>query len=473
MSKVKSVFFFIVLFTNLNGYTQLVPIDSLRDSSHFKPRVVANILLLGNNRTHDEVILRELTFTNGDTVLNLEKELQRSRSNLINTQLFNFVDVKKMVVDSVFTDIVVVLKERWYIWPFPVFKFAEPNFNTWWLNKDFSRTNYGVLLLWRNFRGWNEDLAIKAQFGYSKEFMALYRMPALTMKQRMGMQISANYTQQEEITVGTKDNKRIFFTSGTGRTRTELAGKLAFFYRGKLYITHSLEMRYQNLQVVDSVTKFTNDYFYKNEPHSEFPGFNYVFRFDKRDNKGYSLRGILVQAEIHKYGLSFVNYKNMNVAYVTGYCKNYFQLTYRWYAAIQNRFRYNLTEDIPYFLQQALGYENFVRGYEYYVIDGQHYALTKANIKYNLIRPKAIPVDFLKRTNFYMFHWAVYVNVFTDVGYVWDKYYSAANALANTPMMSIGAGIDVVTYYDKVVRFEYAYNGLGIHGFYVHFVQPI
>lgn len=473
MHRLKWLILALLAFTNGNAYTQVLT-DTVPDTVvAMRPKVIANIIILGNKRTHDEVIFRELTFTNGDTVQDINVELQRSRSNLINTLLFNYVDVKKVVIDSIFSDVVIVLKERWYIWPLPVFKFAEPNFNTWWINKDFSRTNYGVLLMWRNFRGWNEDLSAKAQFGYSKEFMLSYRIPYLTNGYRLGMQINANYTQQEEITVATNDDKRVFFRSGTGKTRIESGGKLTFFYRNKLYNTHTVELKYQNLQISDSLTRFTQDYFFRNRPHMEFPGFSYHYRYDKRDNKGYTLKGMLLQAEFNKYGLSFFDYKNLNVANIILSSRNYFQLASRWHFATQAKVRLTLTRNQPYYFQQALGYDNFVRGYEYYVIDGQHFALAKTGIKYTLIRPKTYPIDFLKRTNFYLFHFAVYLNAYVDAGYVWDKYYTDNNKLANKALIGTGIGLDFATFYDRVVRFEYSINRGMQHGFFIHFVQPI
>lgn len=459
-----------LLFSNSFVNSQII-INS--DSAFRQPKIIANILILGTKRTHDEVVYRELTFKSGDTLTNVNFEIQRSKSNLINLLLFNFVDIKETKIDSVFSDIVVVIKERWYIWPAPVFTFAEPNFNTWWLNKNFARTNYGGLLLWKNFRGWNEDLGAKVQFGYSKEFILLYRVPYLTNKYRLGMQWTANYTQQEEITVGTENNKRIFYRSETGKSRIEFGGKLSFFYRKKLYTTHTLDIRYQNLQITDSLTQLTNDYFYKNEPHMEFPGLSYTFRYDKRDNKGYPLKGILLQGEFYKFGISVFDTKNLNVGVLSGYVKNYFQLTSRWFCATQLKFKYTYTKNLPYYFQQGLGYDNFVRGYEYYVIDGQHFGLFKSNLKFALIKPKTYAINLLKNTNFYMFHYATYLNLFFDAGYVYDTYYDQKNALANQLNYSCGIGLDVVTFYDKVIRFEYTFNKQLQHGFFIHFVQPI
>ena len=437
------------------------------------PKVIANIIVVGNEKTQETIILRELTFKSGDSIHDIGKELERSKSNLINTLLFNYVEIRPLPIDSTFTDVLIQLKERWYLWPLPVFKLAETNFNTWWLTRDFRRTNYGLLLLKRNCRGLNEDLAFKAQFGYSKEFAFYYKMPYITRQQNIGASLYAGYKQQEEITVGTENNKRVFFRSGTGKTREEYSVKLSAFMRKKLYFTHTLELSYHNNLVVDSLTRFTNDYFFRNEPHTEYPGLFYSFRYDKRDNRGYPLLGNFLQLELHKFGTSFFNHKNLNVFYAIATIKKYFKFNDRFYAAGQLKGRYSATGNIPYYFQQALGYEHFVRGYEYYVIDGQHYGLFKTNLKYNLVRPHTYPVEFLKRTNFYLFHYSVFLNVFVDAGYVWDNRYFRQNPLANEQIFGTGLGLDIVTYYDKVVRFEYSLNKDFKHGFYIHFVQPI
>ena len=51
---------------------------------------------------------------------------------------------------------------------------------------------------------------------------------------------------------------------------------------------------------------------------------------------------------------------------------------------------------------------------------------------------------------------------FADMGYVNDKRYATANPLANNWLHSYGAGLDFVTYYDKVLRLEYSFNSLRI-----------
>ena len=46
-----------------------------------------------------------------------------------------------------------------------------------------------------------------------------------------------------------------------------------------------------------------------------------------------------------------------------------------------------------------------------------------------------------------------------------DSYKSHNNFLVNKLMYSFGVGIDFVTYYDKILRFDYSLNALGESGF--------
>jgi hypothetical protein len=69
-------------------------------------------------------------------------------------------------------------------------------------------------------------------------------------------------------------------------------------------------------------------------------------------------------------------------------------------------------------------------------------------------------------------HMALYLDLFADMGRVWDSRFSAANSLNNQWLNGYGLGLNLVTSYDQVVRGEYTLNGLGEHGFFLHFTQP-
>ena len=53
-----------------------------------------------------------------------------------------------------------------------------------------------------------------------------------------------------------------------------------------------------------------------------------------------------------------------------------------------------------------------------------------------------------------------------------DPNYLALNDLANTSLYGAGLGLNVVTYYDKMLRIEYSINKEFEGGFYLHFEAP-
>jgi hypothetical protein len=66
--------------------------------------------------------------------------------------------------------------------------------------------------------------------------------------------------------------------------------------------------------------------------------------------------------------------------------------------------------------------------------------------------------------------------VFFDAGYVNDKFQQYRvynNTLVDKMMYSTGAGIDFITYYDKVLRFDYSFNGVGDRGLFIHWKAAI
>ncbi|HRE73375.1 MAG TPA: POTRA domain-containing protein [Flavobacteriales bacterium] len=436
---------------------------------------VARISISGNNKTKESIILREISFMPGQRFHRnqLSREIERSQSMLINTLLFNFVEVKEVPIDSVYSDVFIFLKERFYLWPIPVFKFADPNFNTWWLTKDFTRTNYGLVILKKNFRGRNEDLGAKVQLGYSKEFAATYRLPYFTKRQKLGGGLWASYVQNNEVTIGTKDNKRIFYTGDNGNSRDELSFRAYLSYRAKIHSWHTLEYRHNRIRVVDSVQAQSGQYLQNNAAIMTFPSLYYTLKIDRRDNKGYPLEGRYTQMEITKHGFFNVGQNSPNILQLYLLHTELFRASNSLFFAMQFRGKIIPTKNLPYYFQEGLGYQHYVRGYEYYVIDGQNFAMFRSNVKYRLFGPKIHDLDFLQGTNFSKLHYAFYLNLYIDAGYVQDRRYYTENPLANQMLYGTGIGLDFVSFYDKVIRFEYSMNKELEKGFFIHFIKPI
>ena len=129
--------------------------------------VVKEVKIIGNKTTKASIILREIPFNIYDTIRSedLSSELERVKNNLLNTSIFNFVTVDPVYFDGQNISIYITVEERWYWWPIPIFEIQESNFNTWWVEKDFDRANYGMFLSKQNFRGRKETLSFLLQDG--------------------------------------------------------------------------------------------------------------------------------------------------------------------------------------------------------------------------------------------------------------------------------------------------------------------
>ena len=116
-----------------------------------------------------------------------------------------------------------------------------------------------------------------------------------------------------------------------------------------------------------------------------------------------------------------------------------------------------------------------MRGYEYNVIDGKHFALVRSTIKFALVPEKKHSIGFIPTPKFSLIHYALYLTVFADAGYVWQPQWIGQqnNLLPETFLAGAGLGVDLVTYYDKVVRLEYAVNKSGKSGIFIHFIAGI
>ena len=187
--------------------------------------VINEIQIQGNTVTHEKVILRELVFAEGDTVykMDLLPSIQRSKDNLLNLALFNFVIFKVNHLGENRIDMIIDVIERWYIWPVPILEYADRNFSTFIKNKDWDKINYGLWLKWHNFTGRNDLLSGKIRLGYIKEYALAYSFPNLGKKQRHGVSAGFNMNQQNEVYVTTQHNKpveiRTFRSAGTGQAQ--------------------------------------------------------------------------------------------------------------------------------------------------------------------------------------------------------------------------------------------------------------
>ncbi|MEX2595820.1 MAG: POTRA domain-containing protein [Salibacteraceae bacterium] len=439
--------------------------------------IVTNIIIIGNDRTKEHVILREIPFKKGDTLLrsDLLAHKKEAIQTLTQTTLFNFIECKYHEVgdDKIFWEFNV--QERWYVWPGIVFSLAETNLNSWWQNKDFERINYGFYVQDLNFRGRRESLTLNFQYGWTRKIGFNYQIPGINKKRTVGAGLEVYYANNREVNYGSAANERLFFKDQRFiQEEFKINGKIE--YRPRYFNRHRFNGGTHTVIIDDTVKGYAKEYLPIQRNRSQYLFFSYGFKREKRDNIGYPLTGYVFDSSLDQDGLGIINEDDVMITKLMLTLNTHHHLHGRWYFAQGLKTKTTLlnANETPYFYQRGLGYGNaFIRGYELYVIDGQHHGLWKSNIKYQLLKKRNIDFNLGLLQKFDKLHYSLFLNAFADAGYVIDNINAVTNPLANEWQYSCGLGLDFVTYYDIVIRFEGSVNRQGQPGFYIHFKNPI
>jgi outer membrane protein assembly factor BamA len=434
---------------------------------------INRIFIVGNRLTRDQIVLRELSLKSGDIIFNLDLPsiLDLDKKKLINTRLFNTVEIRTMELADNKVDLLVDLNERWYTFPAPVFDLSDRNFNDWWQNyhHDLKRVNYGLRLYQYNMRGRNETLRFIAQFGFQRRFELMYRFPYIDKRQKHGITIDLGFHETKNIAYETRDHKYIY-THSDDILRNERQASVTYNYRNSFYQTHSLMVEFQNIHVNQIVLDSNADYIHGEVLRQQYPSVYYQFNSDHRDVGAYPLKGDQVLIGVSHLGLGIS--KDLNKFEVDLLYSKYFELKHNFYLSNNSVGYFSAPDNIPYLNYGVLGQrKQFVRGYELYVMEGPWYLLNKATFK--------------KRIFNRQYHWAlmpaqqfryvpisIYLKTYADMGYVKNYPYYEANgmntALSDKVLFGTGFGIDFVGSYDVVLRFEYSFNAEGEQGFFFH-----
>jgi len=114
---------------------------------------------------------------------------------------------------------------------------------------------------------------------------------------------------------------------------------------------------------------------------------------------------------------------------------------------------------LGYVLQRQMGYGmEYVRGFEAFVFDGAGLMLGKAAWRYQLLRDqRSMKLRFLPSA-YEKVPIQCWFNIFADVGRTLSPYQIDQNPMSNQMLMSLGAGLDLLCYYDALARFDCSYN---------------
>ncbi len=435
---------------------------------------VENISLTGNKRTKPEIILRELDFKTGDTIAlaTLTSRLEQNQFNLMNTGLFTVAKIyyKTWEGETNRIGLQIDLTESWYVFPFPIVELADRNFNVWWDDYDHSlrRLNLGVRFYHTNFTGRKDQLKAVAQVGFTKKFELIYTLPFFNKRRNLGLNLNFLHTREKEIGYNTLENKLLFHRNADDPLLRRFRFGAGLLFRRQLDIYHQWNLAWHHNIIHESVPQELNPDFFLDGLHQQYLALSYDFAMDKRDIKPYPMHGFLLATSITAEGLGISD--DVNSVNLTAQWRQYIPASKRWNIELIFKEKAGLIrQKQPYYQSTALGYEqDYIRGYEYYVIDGLDYVYHKGSLRFELFNRDINWGKYALLDAFKVMPVKIFLALHNEVGYVNNPYYNAGNSLSNNLLWGTSAGVDVVIYYDKVFNIEYSRNRLGEHGLFLH-----
>lgn len=438
---------------------------------------VNSIFIIGNEKTKKEILLRELDFTTDyyydwTTFLDI---LKADRQKIYNLRLFNEVEITPLFTGEEEVEILITVKERWYVLPSVIFQLADRNFAEWWTNqnRDWSRVNYGLRINHNNVAGRNERLRFIGQLGFTKSLDVLYSKPYIDKKQKHGLAFQLTYSDQKTIALKSEQNRQTFYANPTEDVlRKNLASAIRYTFRRTFYNFHFVTAGYTRTWINPEVLEINPNYFQHDGNTLNYLYLQYSFRHDKRDNIAYATDGELLQFTATKYGI----FRSQDIDEVE------LNLTANRYLPISSRFHFAtgltgywfLSKNQPYTLVRGIGYfPNFIRGYELNVIEGQQLYVHKNSLRFKFLDVAYDISNLITLDQFNTIPLKLYLSANFDHGYVKDRNRIPENLrLTNRYLFGYGMGIDMVGFYDAVLRFEYSLNNMGEGNFFFNFRAP-
>ncbi len=463
MCRVPLLFFFFLFLATLNGQQENYVI-------------VRSIEIEGNKKTRAYIILRELSFSVGDTirVSELPDKLTRSENNLKNTVLFSnvTVNIDEWDTDLDVVDVQIDVREAWYIYLVPIAELADRNFNVWWneFNGSLKRINLGVRFSHLNLTGNQDRLKFLAQFGFTPKYEVEYAFPYLNQSKTLGASIGFFHSTNKEIGYDIDENLLRFASSDDDRVlfrRNRL--RTSLIYRPNIYAFHEFYAEYHQYKIDPLVGDTLNPFFFLgNSQTQSFVSLSYKFRYDERDLQIYPMEGLAIEVLIEKLGIGIWNDLDMLVAYPS--ITRYFRPAPRFSIGSSLRGKISILRNRPPFYQnEGLGYgDDFVRGYELYAINAQDFIVSKSSAKYQLLETNINLGKWMFIEQFRIMPLRIFLTLNFDFGYSNEMYYAENNDFTNRWLYGGGPGIDFILYNNFLFQLELSANHLGEVGLFLH-----
>lgn len=395
--------------------------------------IIDTIIVVGNEKTKESVILREMTLKPGMAATPELIEFDRSR--IYSIGLFTRVDMT-VVPFGEKNMLVVDVSERWYIIPLPLFGFRDG---------DPKKPYYGAGILHNNFRGMNQKLFGSIVFGYNPSLAFQYADPWINRDHNLYFNGALSYFR-----IRNRSAIAVVNTSNFDELHYDINVSLG--KRFTLYTTAGINLGFQIVEVTEhrpgrTVNPEGSDkYFYG----------SINFTHDTRDLRDYATQGTLLSAHITKYGFgeTILSFTRIG-ADVRRFTPLPFDFTFaaRAFGSIVSG------GTIPTYARSYFGYGERIRGFFKDVFEGENIAGTSVEVRWPLLKPRVIHFSAIDLPQeFSVWRFGVSLELFADAGTTWFR---GEKLSLKSVAAGYGGGIVFLLPYDVVIRTEYAWNRFG------------
>jgi outer membrane protein assembly factor BamA len=436
--------------------------DTLIEKSVFY--TVRNIILSGNKKTKSYIVEREYQIVAGNkySLYDLKKKLRRTKEQIINSALFVTADVDTVDIGNNEVDVKVEVKERWYIFPLPYFSLIDRNINVWLRDYKASleRVNIGATFKHYNFSGRNDKLNIAVIGGYSQLLSLSYSQPYTDKQLKQGFNASISYSRNRELFYKTEANKQKFIRYDDF-SKQLLRVSAAYSYRNlSSTFRFAAGIGFGKDKIDDKILAINPNFFANGKNSNTFFDISTSAAFLHADYIPYPLRGWYATTFVAQRFAKDLGYLSFGGRYLQAVPISK-KLNYTFQASATVK----LQHDSSFYNSRLLGYGDYMRGFEYYIMDGSAGGIIKNTLRYKVLDFRV--KNLVKNKNYNNIPVKVFVKSYADIGYAYMKN-KGSNFLNNRLLRSGGFGVDIATIYDIILKLEYSFNQIGQSGFYIH-----
>ncbi|MBN1997706.1 BamA/TamA family outer membrane protein [candidate division KSB1 bacterium] len=388
--------------------------------------IITDIVIVGNKKTKDFVITREMKTKIGDR-FEAEK-IERDRKRIQNLRLFTRIEVQHLASETGIV-LIIFVAERWFVFPYPILYYNE---------KDWKKLSYGAGLLYQNFRGRNISLGSYFWLGYNPGYGVFLSNPWIggSWKLYYNVELYDYKIKSQSLQLDRFDEAHRGFQFLLGKRfgyHTYLSTQLG-------YIRLSVPERLRHVTLSGNAT-------------DHLPSIALAFRYDNRDLVEYPKKGWFFDTYIKKtkYG-NQIDYTRYGID-VRKYTMVYRQIS------LGLRASTDLSEgEIPIYGRTFLGYLERVRGHFNDHREGENRLMGSAELRIPLL-----PVRYINlQSNSMLFGeysnnlpFGISCGIFYDTGAVW---FQDGTLQKGDFLSGAGVGLHFHVPYIDILRLEYAFD---------------